>query len=244
MREYCIAVLSDIHIPFHDKRSLSLVLKFLYDLKIKEIILNGDFLDFHNLSRWPKDLSIKPTLSDEISKGIQVTRLLQDIAPITWILGNHEVRLQDYISKQCKELHGFVNIFEKFPDNINYIPFTPDQAYQPIDNLIIRHVPPPGGNNVVSCAKSAGISTISGHTHRRQFGTFNAYNGHSVSYHNSGCLCDFRQTIYNYLKGHHQWQQGIIIIQVYKKTPIIHNIEIIPRGNKRLLAYQGQVYEI
>ena len=46
------AILNDIHIPYHDKKVLNLVLSFLKkkEVKIDEIILNGDIVQSYPIT--------------------------------------------------------------------------------------------------------------------------------------------------------------------------------------------------
>jgi hypothetical protein len=48
-------ILSDIHVPYHSVSALTATLEYARDREIDGLILNGDTLDFHRLSRFNKD---------------------------------------------------------------------------------------------------------------------------------------------------------------------------------------------
>ena len=50
-----VAILNDIHFPYHDKQALETALEFLHKDRPDMILINGDLLDFHSLSRFVKD---------------------------------------------------------------------------------------------------------------------------------------------------------------------------------------------
>ena len=50
-----IAILSDIHIPFHDRDSLYLALTWVKNFGPDCIVLNGDIIDCYQLSNFQKD---------------------------------------------------------------------------------------------------------------------------------------------------------------------------------------------
>ena len=72
--------LTDMHIPFHDRRSLEAVFKFMEDFKPHQIVLTGDILDFYKLSRFDKDPARLTTIQDEIDMAYPILKKLKDKA--------------------------------------------------------------------------------------------------------------------------------------------------------------------
>jgi hypothetical protein len=60
-----ILVLSDIHFPYHDEEALGSAIQYGIAQKVNTILLNGDVLDFYQLSRFDKDPS-KPKMQVEL----------------------------------------------------------------------------------------------------------------------------------------------------------------------------------
>ncbi len=58
-------VLSDIHFPYHDKQALMVALRTGKQENVDSILLNGDILDFYQLSKFTKDYR-KPSVKAEL----------------------------------------------------------------------------------------------------------------------------------------------------------------------------------
>jgi len=102
------AILSDIHIPYHDLTSLNAALDYLDEFKPDNILLNGDTIDFYAISRWEKDPEIR-NFAAELEKTRQLLAHLRDRFPdarIIWKNGNHEERWEKYLWNKAPELCG------------------------------------------------------------------------------------------------------------------------------------------
>lgn len=99
--------MGDVHIPYHDRNTVEQAVKFAKKQKAVGILLNGDILDAHHLSRFvkcPKD----PTYSEEIKRGRQFLKYLRDRFPKATIIfrdGNHDERLYTYLMTKAPELY-------------------------------------------------------------------------------------------------------------------------------------------
>lgn len=83
----------DIHFPFQDKKCVAAFLKAAEIIKPKIVMLMGDLVDFHEISRYRKDPLRITTLQDEIDETVDFTRDLRKLLPsarIVYIAGNHE----------------------------------------------------------------------------------------------------------------------------------------------------------
>jgi predicted phosphodiesterase len=100
-------ILNDIHIPYHDVEALTAVLDFAKKEKPDFIFVNGDLLDFHQLSYFEKDPK-KKSFSTELSIFKQFFEILQKKfkCRIYFKFGNHEERYQKFLWQKAKELDG------------------------------------------------------------------------------------------------------------------------------------------
>ncbi len=101
-------ILSDTHFPFHDKKTIELAIKEALKFKVKGVLLNGDLLDFHQLSRFDKTPD-DPRYTSEIEVGIKFLAWIRYKLPkarIVWKDGNHEERLVSYIINKAPALFG------------------------------------------------------------------------------------------------------------------------------------------
>lgn len=95
-------VLSDIHFPYQDDKALKAVYKFLEQHPVDTIILNGDILDFYDVSSFDKDPDRINSLQKEIDMSNKFFSQLRKrhSGRIIFIGGNHDLdRLERYLKK-------------------------------------------------------------------------------------------------------------------------------------------------
>ena len=88
------AVLNDVHIPNEDSKVLKLCLSFLKrkEIKIDEIILNGDIVDCNILSVFDRSPYSPSSIDLEIEELEKFIKELQKITPkITYIAGTMRI---------------------------------------------------------------------------------------------------------------------------------------------------------
>jgi len=111
-RNRVILVLSDIHCPYHDVEALQEAIQFGQKCGADTVILLGDVMDFHRISRYenaPGTLSF----AREIEVGNQLLFGIRESfrdADIFYVEGNHEMRLEAYIQKNASEFSDLPDI--------------------------------------------------------------------------------------------------------------------------------------
>lgn len=121
-------VLADIHLPFHDRTTVELAVAQAQKRGVKGVLLNGDLLDFHELSRFDRTPD-DPRYPDEIKKGREFLTWLRGKLPraeVVWKDGNHEERLFTYLCRRAPELFGLdvltiPNLLEFDKHQITYV---------------------------------------------------------------------------------------------------------------------------
>jgi predicted phosphodiesterase len=101
-----ILVISDLHIPYHDNEAIRVAINYGKKEKINTIIINGDLIDFYQLSRFEKDPK-KRSAGHEIKEAKQFLEWLRFEFPradIFWYLGNHDHRFNKYMLLKAPEL--------------------------------------------------------------------------------------------------------------------------------------------
>jgi predicted phosphodiesterase/predicted transcriptional regulator len=96
-------ILSDVHVPSHDSPALKIAIENAVRKNATGIIINGDFLDSHELSDHDKDPSA-PRYRDEIEMGVKVLGWIRNKLPnakIIYKVGNHDERLDRYIVRRA-----------------------------------------------------------------------------------------------------------------------------------------------
>lgn len=116
-------VISDLHVPYHDDLAVKLAVKHLQRAKIDTLVINGDLVDFHTLSRFQK-LSGKPDANGEIRQGNLMMRFLRSRFPharIIYKIGNHDQRWQSWLMSKAPELYDICsNAWHEAMGSIDY----------------------------------------------------------------------------------------------------------------------------
>jgi len=214
-------VIGDLHIPFHSKEALKLTLDFMKLFKPDKIFICGDFLDCWDISDFVRPLHIVERFCDEIEEANYVLDQLQEITKdITYIFGNHEFRLEKYISKNARELYGLkgLTIEEQLrlkERGIKAVNSHLRENYVRYGELLIGHfnkVSMHSAYTAKALLEKFGISLIQGHTHRGGSHFKRGEDGIKVAYENF-CLCDLEPKYC--LKPN--WTQGFSTIHRNKK---------------------------
>ena len=131
-------------------------------LKVDGIILNGDVIDGARVSRHAVPLRSKsPKISCEIDTAKQWLKLLPNTKYKCWAMGNHDIRLDNYIAANASELDDYIiSLQEHFPDWEMAYAFEINQTTE------IRHRFRSGIHAAWNNALHAGINILTGHTHQ------------------------------------------------------------------------------
>lgn len=220
-------VVSDIHYPYHDAKAIKCVLDFIQDKDIDTIILNGDILDFYDVSSFDKDPDRVNSLQKEIDMSTKFFKKLRTIKPdarIVFIKGNHEYRLERYLKKH-PELYSLdalklPNLLDLKKYNIEYS----DKGIK-LGNLKIIHgdmVRKFSGYTARGELEKHDSSGISSHTHRGGVYYYRTPERY-LAWFESFCLCDLNPEYIN----EPNWQQGFLYGYVEKDSFAVTPMPIV-----------------
>jgi len=102
-----VLVLSDIHVPYHDTKALQTAIAHGKKQNPTVILLNGDVGDFYGASAHDKDP--RRSLSTELDAIRQFLFYLRAQFPkarILYKIGNHETRMERYLTKNAPVVLG------------------------------------------------------------------------------------------------------------------------------------------
>ncbi len=105
-------ILSDIHCPYHDRTTIELAVTEAKRRGVVGVILNGDTLDSHEVSRHDKDPGA-PRYVEEIEVTRKLLKYIRGQLPKAEMVlkeGNHEERLNAYIIQRAPALFGLEGI--------------------------------------------------------------------------------------------------------------------------------------
>jgi predicted phosphodiesterase len=212
------AVVSDEHSPYHDPRAIALANKVLAWWEPEILILNGDQLDFDELSCFEKDAKRTQQTQSEID--IWHTEVLEGQltactgAEVIKLDGNHEKRLLKKLAKSegLDSLRNFCmqTALELDKFGIKHDPY----AVRFNDQLLVTH-----GESALKWSGSSvkaelenfryGINIIIGHCHRGGTVQIQTMAGHVTGQENP-CLCSLRPHYLNTA----DWVQGLTLFDV------------------------------
>jgi len=212
-----IAVLSDVHVPYHSIDALSAALSKIQDEKPDVILLNGDTVDFYGLSRFMKDPR-KRSVAHELKALNEFLDVLDQFgAKIVYKLGNHDERYQHYLMHKAPELLGIPE-FE-----FEHLLKAKDRGMAVIGekriikanklNIIHGHEYPSVFSpvNIARGLYMKGkVSAMQGHNHQVSEHTETDMNGDIVTTWSVGCLCELNPA-YMPLN---RWGQGMAMVDL------------------------------
>lgn len=225
-----IVVLSDMQIPYHDKKAVDAVLEFVEDYQPDELFCVGDEADSPEPSRWNKGRAEEyaGTLQKGLDKTSEIMVAFKEAIgdrPFHVMRSNHGDRIQHYISKYAPALASLRELeYSKLlgyrENEITYH----DKIYTFAPGWIMAHgdegnLVRTAGGTAMALARKTGSSVVCGHTHR--LGIQHEHTGYNGKIQNRlygievGHLMDLSKA--SYLNtGSANWQQGIAILYIDK----------------------------
>lgn len=226
-----LLVLSDIHFPYHDRDALMVALKEGKRREVDSILLNGDILDFYQLSKFTKDFR-KKSVRAEIDTFRYFIDQLKQRFPETTIyfkFGNHEQRLERWIMNNGQMFDGLFNIENIVQFNDHGIIYLKDNIGVKFGKLNIIHGHEIRTNmGLVNIARTyyvkAQSNILLGHWHQNQEYYTRDIDGNMHGAWTQGCLCRLDA---EYTYGINQWNHGFSIVD-----------KISPKGDFKVKLYR------
>lgn len=203
--------ISDIHFPYQNKKMLRAWLELLDDEQPDVIVLNGDILDFYDLSSFDKNPLRVNRLQEEIDECVKFLTAIRRVcktAEIYFIEGNHEDRLRRFLWKnpsisslKALTLESLLKLDQL---KIRLVEHYTINGFKYKHGGVVRSHSSYSAKAEFEKELSSGES---GHTHRvgsycktTEKGTFGWWE--------SGCACDLRP---EYIKGTPDWQNSFTV---------------------------------
>lgn len=238
-----IFVLSDIHIPFQDNDTLSIVFDAMVDAQPSHVVLLGDVLDCYSISKFCKRPDRVRNLQTEINIFYELMRELKKELPNTefhYVLGNHENRLERLVLEN-PGLFGLEALEPSKLFRLDELGIFYHKTKVKLNNFIYYHGDCVRKDTSYS-AKAEFMDHkmndgISGHTHR--LGSYyTTYEQNPTGWFENGCLCKMEP---DYLNDPDKanWQQGFTIVDSF--DGINQGTQILINNHK--FALNGKIYK-
>lgn len=229
-----VLILSDIHAPFQDNEAIEIAVNYGKKNKIDTVLLNGDIVDFHAISRWqsdPRTRSIKEELL-ATKKILEYIRKSFPKALIIYKLGNHDIRLEDYMINKAPELLDtefwqieYLLEFEKYK-----IVKVGSLDYIKLGKLKVIHGHEYKGGFVAPVNPARGLflrtkeSCLQSHVHRTSEHTEKTIGGKVIVCFSIGCLSDLQPNYNRY----NNYNLGFAMVEVESNGNFtVHNKKIV-----------------
>jgi predicted phosphodiesterase len=233
-----VLILSDIHVPYHSIDAITAALQYAKKSKPDALLLNGDTIDCHRLSRFIKDPKKR-----NFKLELDTFKALFDIfekelsCKIYFKIGNHEERYEHFLYEKAGELVGieefeFENIIKARARGVEIIG---DKRPMKLNNLwgIHGHEYVGGISAPVNPARGlflkAKVSTFQGHNHQTSEHTEPTLTGKMVTTWSLGCLSELHPAYMPLNK----WNHG------FAEVDLDPNGEDFEFNNKRI--FKGKI---
>ncbi len=215
-----IGILSDVHFPFHDYTALKTALKKLYEYEIDTLILNGDIVDFMSVSFWekrPEYRNLERERKLAITSLEKIREIFKDVK-IIYKEGNHEERLERYLSRKAPELYDLeelqVENFLKLRDmGIDYVKNKRRIEAGELDIIHGHEYRSFASVNIaISFLRKSFKNVLLGHFHRKQEDTKKTIRDELNGAWVVGCLCDLKPDY----SPHNEWTHGFAFVELFE----------------------------
>lgn len=240
------AVVSDIHLPYHDPIAVALFMVWLKDFQPDEIILNGDIADMASVSAHGDQDSALKLESEllEVRQFLSGLRKQHPKASIVYMEGNHEDRLKRYLKKQAPTLEGMIK-FEEVVGlkelDIRWLEYGGDTVFFINPRLGVTHGAACGEHYTTTTLRKYNVSLIVGHNHRPQFTTSPTVGEDGQQTRGcwgGGCLTDVQHV--PYLKMPSGWTQGWTAVYSTKDIFSVYPVNM----HKHRFVWNGKEYGV
>jgi predicted phosphodiesterase len=215
--------LSDIHVPYHDERALAAAIKHGKQNGCDHLLINGDFVDFHQISDHPKEFG-RPTIKQELGLAEQMLGWMRHELGkpgVIYNVGNHEERWIRFLMGRAPEIFDLTsNLWHELLDFGRHdVTLVHDRRTIMAGHLHIYHGHTifRGASSPVNPARTIFLQTnvcgIAGHLHRNSHHVVRRADGTLVSCWSVACLCDLAP----FYARNTQWGHGFAEITVSKK---------------------------
>ena len=215
-----VAVLSDIHIPYHSPIAFSSAVAYCKKRKPNVLLINGDLADFYSISRHQKNPSMRD-LEQEITlvrEGLAWLRHeFGKKCRIVLKLGNHEERWQHWLWNCAPEISNSSRMdVREWIDADKYgVEVVGDRRPVQCGKLTVFHGHElPFGANAVNTARGTFLRALStmlvGHSHRTSQHSEPNYRHVETCCWSIGCLAD----LYPDYAKINKWNHGFAIVNV------------------------------
>lgn len=214
-----VGVISDVHVPFHDKRATESAMRYMRMQGIDTLVLNGDYMDMYQISTHDKDKRRAVTFGDELEEGrlilSQIRSYLGSGVQIVYQEGNHEERYERFLphAMASDKVRGS-SVAQQLDLHQHNVTWVGGRRGIELGKLSIYH-----GHEMRASGMAAARqlsmrlmdNILIGHLHRPQSLQRPRLKGDVIGSWVSGCLCNLRP----FYAPLNEWQHGFTMVRVH-----------------------------
>lgn len=240
-----ILVGSDAHIwPGTKTTAMKAFLKFCKDYRPDVVVLNGDVLDFPQISRHPPIGHNKlPDLAKEIEHAQEqlheIELAVRRSCRLIWTLGNHDSRFETRLATVAPEyakLHGH-SLKDHFPS------WSACWRLDINDDVVVKHRHKNGIHATHNSPLWAGRTMVTGHLHSQKVAPFTDYNGTRYGV-DTGCLAEpSAQAFIDYTEANPlNWRSGFCFL-TFKDGKLLPP-ELVTVWDDSSVTFRGEIIKV
>lgn len=206
-----IAVLSDIHLPYHDRSALVRAIKEVKSIGVDAIYLNGDVMDAYQLSKHEKN-----KLNRSFKYEVDMTRLFFEELRVNFKeediyfkIGNHDQRFDRYIMDNAEQLQGLLTLEDilRLRDHRVKVVQSMTKVIAGKLNILHGHELPVKGamNHARAVMMKTSSNVLMGHFHRSDRSYSRNLDGDVHAVFGTGCLCKLNPKYMSINNWNHGW---------------------------------------
>ncbi len=228
-----VLILSDLHFPYQDNKAIKAAINYGKEQKANCIFINGDLIDFANISRHEKDWRMRSVFEEfeAVREFLKELRRHFPRAKIVFKEGNHDERWEKWLFLKAPEIFDDpeFTLETRLQLGALKIDIVKDKLPVKIGKLNVLHGHELQGGGGVNPARATFLKTIDniliGHCHRSSQHVEPTFNGSVIVTTSQGCLCGMWPMFARVNK----WNQGFSFVEHNIKTGnyILNNLKII-----------------
>jgi predicted phosphodiesterase len=228
-------IISDLHFPYQNNKAIELALDYGKSKQVNCILINGDLIDFANISRHERDFRARSIATEfEATRNfLKSLRLNFPKAKIVWKYGNHCERWEKWLYVKAPEVFDVADFQLEILLKLGELKIEVVKDKRPVKlgklTVLHGHELAGGGAGGVNPARATFLKTLDsvivGHYHKTSNHTETTMSGEVISVNSTGCLCDLNP-LYMPINKHNL---GFAYCEVDIKTGHYHleNLKII-----------------
>jgi len=239
-----VIVGSDFHIwPGTESTALRAFKKLCKDLKPAAVILNGDVLDFPQISRHPSIMwENTPFPVDELEAAQDH---LNDIAKACgrahkiWPLGNHDARFETFIAKNAPQMRGVHGVH--LADHFGL--WQKAWSCWINDDVVVKHRFKGGIHATHNNTLWAGKTMVTGHLHSQRVTPLTDYNGTRYGI-DTGCVANPNHAAFvGYTEDNPKnWISGFVVLKFHNGRLMYP--ELVSVWDKNSVQFRGEILKV